>query len=94
MSETGAAVPEPHAEYAVPLHQSLTQPILIMGVPRREAFLLGTAAAVIGIGLQVWWIGFPLWAVGHGVLAYLTDKDNHIFAVIPRHIRQPRYLDV
>ena len=43
--------------YEVPLHRSLTEPILLGGAPRTVAIANGTLAAAIGIGLQLWLAG-------------------------------------
>ena len=51
--------PEEIEGYEVPLHVALTQPILMGGAPRTFAILNGTLALVIGMGLHLWWLGFP-----------------------------------
>ena len=38
--------------FEVPLHRSLTEPILLGGAPRTVAIANGTLAAAVGIGLQ------------------------------------------
>jgi len=48
--------------YVLPLHTSLTRPILIGGVPRGFAILNGTFGAAIALGLQQPLIGIPLFA--------------------------------
>ena len=37
--------------FEVPLHRSLTEPILLGGAPRALAIVNGTLAAAVGIGL-------------------------------------------
>ncbi|MFD2237672.1 VirB3 family type IV secretion system protein [Aureimonas populi] len=51
--------------FEVPLHRSLTEPVLMGGAPRSVAILNGTLAAAIGIGLQLWIGGALLWMAGH-----------------------------
>ena len=55
--------------FEVPLHRSLTEPILLGGAPRTVAIANGTLAAAVGLGLQLWIPGVVLWIVGHS-LAY------------------------
>ncbi len=39
------------AGFEVPLHRSLTEPILLGGAPRTVAIANGTLAAAVGLGL-------------------------------------------
>lgn len=95
MSKTEAAADhEALQTYTIPLHISLTMPILMAGVPRATAILNGTFAFGIGIGLQVWWLGLPLGLLLHSIAAFLTSKDHDLFTVLWRHIAYPRYMDV
>jgi type IV secretion system protein VirB3 len=84
--------PEDIEGYEVPLHVALTQPILLGGAPRTFAILNGTLALVIGLGLHLWWIGFPAGAALHGVAVVMTKRDPHWFDIFRRHLRQPAYL--
>ena len=38
--------------YEVPLHRSLTEPILMAGAPRAAAIAIGTLAAALALGLR------------------------------------------
>ena len=49
--------------FEVPLHRSLTEPILLAGAPRGIAILNGTLAAALGLGLQLWIAGLVVWDV-------------------------------
>ena len=40
--------------FEVPLHRSLTEPILLGGAPRTVAIANGTLAAAVGLGLRLW----------------------------------------
>ena len=46
--------------FEVPLHRSLTEPILLGGAPRTVAIANGTLAAAVGLGLQLWIPGVVL----------------------------------
>jgi type IV secretion system protein VirB3 len=78
--------------WELPLPQALTEPVLIAGMPRTYAVLMGTLAVVLGLALRIWWLGLLWWAAAHalGLLAARTDK--HIFDVLRRHLRRPGHL--
>ena len=81
--------------WSVPLHRSLTEPILMGGIPRGLAVALGTLAAAIGLGLQLWLAGVAIYVVGHGAALFLTRQDAQFAAVFARHLRVARHhLDV
>ncbi|HXE53560.1 MAG TPA: VirB3 family type IV secretion system protein [Tepidisphaeraceae bacterium] len=84
--------PEDIEGYEVPLHVALTQPILLGRAPRAFAILNGTLALVVGMGLHLWWIGFPVGAALHGAAVLMTKRDPHWFDIFRRHVRQPTYL--
>jgi type IV secretion system protein TrbD len=50
--------------YSVPVHRSLTEPMMMAGAPRGVAILNGTIAAAVGLGLQMWVAGVLLWVIG------------------------------
>jgi type IV secretion system protein TrbD len=82
-----------HAQgYEAPVHQSLTEPILLAGAPRNLAITLGTVAAAIGLGLRLWFAGLLLWVVGHAAAAMAAKRDPHFVDVVRRHLRYPPYL--
>lgn len=78
--------------YDVPLHRSLTEPILMGGAPRTIAIVNGTLAAALGLGLQLWIAGVVVWIVGHGAAVYAAKKDPRFTEVLVRHIRHKGYL--
>ena len=81
--------------WSVPLHRSLTEPILLGGIPRGIAVALGTLAAAIGLGLQLWLAGVAIYVVGHGAALFLTRQDTQFASVFARHLRVARHhLDV
>jgi type IV secretion system protein VirB3 len=77
------------AGFEVPLHRSLTEPILLGGAPRTVAIANGTLAAAVGLGLQLWIPGVVLWIVGHS-LACGARVDPQFMQVFARHIKHRR----
>lgn len=76
--------------FEVPIHRSLTEQIMIAGVPRNVAILNGTFVAALGLGLHSF-LAIPLGLILH-ILAYAaTKKDPQFFDVFKRHIRQKNY---
>ncbi len=73
--------------YEVPLHRSLTEPILLAGAPRSFAILNGTLAAAIGLGLRLWIAGLLIWLAGHAIAVWVTRKDPEFLTVLSRHAR-------
>ena len=84
--------PEQIEGYELPLHVALTQPILLAGAPRAFAILNGTLALVVGLGLHLWWLGFPAGAAVHAAAVLMGKRDPDWFDVFRRHLRQPAYL--
>lgn len=78
--------------YEVPLHRSLTEPILLGGAPRMVAIVNGTLAAALGIGLQLWIAGIAIWIIGHGLAVHAARKDPQFMEVLARHVKQRGYL--
>jgi Type IV secretory pathway, TrbD component len=84
MSDTNSGI-------EIELFQSLTQPVLLAGVPRPLAIMNATIAAVISMPLQLFYIGIPLGLLVHAVAAWLTKRDPYFFAALIRHMKQPSY---
>lgn len=80
--------------FELPLHCSLSEPILLGGAPRGVAILNGTAAAVVGLGLQQWLPGLALWLGGHALAVWGARLDPQFMQVFARHIKYPSLLDV
>jgi len=76
--------------FRIAVHNSLTKPILLAGVPRRLAILNGTLCAALTLGLHLWY-GIPIALVIHVSAYYLTRKDPSFFDVILRHTHQKNY---
>ncbi len=82
------------AGFEVPLHRSLTEPILLGGAPRTLAIANGTLAAAVGLGLQLWLPGLALWIVGHSFAVWGARLDPQFVPVFSRHIKHRQLLDV
>ena len=79
--------------YEVPLHRSLTEPILLGGAPRAVAISVGTLAAAVGIGLQLWIVGAIVWLVGHALAVWAARADAQFPQVFGRHLKHRGYLE-
>lgn len=79
--------------FEVPLHRSLTEPILLAGAPRAVAIANGTLAAAVGLGLQLWLPGLALWVIGHALAVWGARMDPQFMQVFARHIKHPAVLD-
>lgn len=77
--------------YEVPVHQALTQPLLLGGAPRGLALLNGTLAAALGLGLHMWLPALVLWVAGHTLAVFAAKHDPHCVTVTLRHLRQKGY---
>ncbi|WP_415845020.1 VirB3 family type IV secretion system protein [Stutzerimonas zhaodongensis] len=80
--------------FELPLHRSLCEPILLGGAPRSVAILNGTAAAVVGLGLQLWLPGLALWLAGHAMAVWGARVDPQFMEVFARHLKYPPLLDL
>ena len=80
--------------FEIPLHRSLTEPILLGGAPRTVAIANGTLAAAVGLGLQLWLPGLALWIVGHSLAVWGARLDPQFLQVFSRHIKHRQLLDV
>ena len=78
--------------YSIPIHRSLTEPIMMAGAPRGIAILNGTIAAAVGLGLQMWVAGIILFMIGHAGAVYAAKKDPKFVEVGVRHLKHKAYL--
>jgi len=78
--------------FAIPLHRSLTEPILMGGAPRTAAIMNGTIAAAFGLGLQLWALGIIYYVVSHTLWVFLANRDPQFMDVLVRHIKHKGYL--
>ena len=84
---------EPVPGFVVPVHRSLTEPILLAGAPRALAIVNGTLAAAIGLGLRLWLVGLGLWLAGHLLAVWAAKRDAQFVEVVRRHVRTPSHLE-
>lgn len=83
---------EPMPEgFSVPIHRSLTVPVMLGGLPRKIAILNGTVIIAFVVGAHNLWI-LPIGIVTHLVLVALHRRDPEILAVLKRNINRPSYL--
>lgn len=78
--------------FTIPVHRSLTEPILLGGSPRSAAILNGTIAAALGLGLQLWVVGVLYWMIAHGACVFAAKSDPKFMDVAVRHVRHSGYL--
>ena len=71
--------------FEVPLHRSLTEPILMGGAPRALAIVIGTTAAAIGLGLQQWVAGPGAVGGRHTIAVLAARRDPDVAVVLVRH---------
>lgn len=79
--------------FYVPIHRSLTQQIMLAGVPREIAILNGTTVAAFGLGLHSFW-SIPIGIVVHVLAVVAAKKDPQFFGCFRRHIKQKSYYGV
>jgi type IV secretion system protein VirB3 len=79
--------------FVVPLHRSLTQQIMLAGVPREIAIVNGTVVAAFGFGLHSFW-SIPVGIALHILTAVAAKKDPQFFGVFRRHIKQKSHYGV
>lgn len=78
--------------YEIPVHRSLTEPILMAGAPRSAAILIGTLAAVLALGLRLWVPGLLFWVLGHSAAVFVARSDPDFMAVAARSARHKAHL--
>lgn len=76
--------------YEIPIHRSLTEQILLAGVPRRVAILNGTFLAAMVLGLHSFWV-VPVSIALHFLAVAATRKDPMFFDTFRRHLKQKTY---
>lgn len=84
--------PEDFPGFHVPVHRSLTEPILLGGAPRAVAIANGTLAASLALGLRLWLVGAVFWAIGHIAAVWAAKYDPLFVDVARRHLRYPAWL--
>ncbi len=77
------------AGYRISLHNSLTTPIMLSGVPRKFAILNWTICAALVLGLRAVYL-LPLFLMLHIGAVFFAKKDPNFFEVILRLLKQKR----
>jgi len=78
--------------FELTLHRSLNEPIMLAGAPRGSAILIGTIAAVLGLGLRLWLFGGLFFVAGHGLAVWLAKRDPAFLEVAIRHCKHKGWL--
>ena len=77
--------------FVVPVHRSLTTPLLMAGAPRAIAILNGTLTAALGLGLHCLY-AIPIGVLIHLVAVLAAKYDPQYFEVLRAHLhRHPYY---
>lgn len=79
--------------YRVRLHNSLTSPIMLGGVPRQFAILNWTICAALVLGMRAVYL-LPLFVMLHVGAVFFAKKDPYFFEVMLRHLRQKKFYRV
>jgi type IV secretory pathway TrbD component len=77
--------------FRVPVHRSLTEPLMMGGIPRHIALLNGFATFSLVMGAHNLWV-LPLGLITHYVLVMLYKRDKHILAIIKVNLSRPPHL--
>jgi type IV secretion system protein TrbD len=78
--------------FEIPLHRSLTEPILMAGAPRAAAIAIGTLAAALALGLRLWIPGLLIWLIGHSAAVFMARSDPDFMSVASRSTRHKAHL--
>ena len=76
----------------VPVHRSLCEPMMIVGLPRTVALVLWTSICAFAFGLRQVWV-LPIGLVFHLVGVAAAKGDPYIFEILARALRAQRRLD-
>ena len=79
--------------FSVPIHRSLTQPILLGGAPREFAIMNGSFGAALLFGMHSL-LGVPICLLLHIVAVTLAKQDPSFLDTFRRHINHKPYYGV
>jgi type IV secretion system protein VirB3 len=75
----------------IPIHPSLTRPVLLAGAERELVLVNGTIVAALIFGVGVHWASLAvaglLASLGHWALTRAAKHDPHLSRIYVRHIR-------
>lgn len=78
--------------FEVPVHRSLTKPILMAGVPREVMILNATLGTALAFGLTTLWV-LPFNLIIHLSFVSACRNDPEIFEVLRAHLWQKSKLE-
>jgi len=79
--------------FTVPIHRSVTQPVLLGGAPREFAILNCTLSSMIVLSLHSL-LGIPIGIGIHMLGAFLAKNDPQFLETFKRHLHHKRYYGV
>lgn len=77
--------------FRVTVHRSLTEPLMMGGVPRHIALFNGIATFALVMGAHNLWV-LPIGVITHLVLIALYRRDQHILGIIKANLSRPPHL--
>jgi type IV secretory pathway TrbD component len=77
--------------YVVPVHRSLTEPLLLAGVPPKVAISLGMAAGIL-VGAWHIYLLLPVLVIAYLAAAAVSKRDPYALDIILQNRGQSRYL--
>jgi type IV secretory pathway TrbD component len=77
--------------FYAPLHRSLTEPMLIAGVPPRIAIGLGTVTGILVLAWHFYAL-VPVILIAHLAAATICRRDPHAFDIIFQNRGPRRYV--
>lgn len=78
--------------YYLAIHKSLTDPLLIGGLPRNLCLGLWSIGVALGVMLKMYWFFVPV-IITHLAVRRLTKKDPDFFQTVVCHIHDRHYFD-
>ena len=75
--------------FTIPVHRSLTEPMLVAGAPRGATIFNGTLAVALGLGMHAWLAAVVIWVFVQGACVLAARRDPQFIDVLRRHVRQP-----
>ena len=76
----------------VPLHRSLIEPMMMVGLPRTVALVLWTSVCAFAFGLRQIWV-LPIGLLVHIVCVAAAKSDPYIFEILALALKAQRRLD-
>jgi type IV secretory pathway TrbD component len=76
----------------VPLHRSLIEPMMVVGLPRMVALVLWTTVCAFAFGLRQIWV-LPIGLALHLGCVAAAKLDPYIFEILVLAIKAQRRLD-